>query len=302
MGKKVGIIGVGHVGSTTAYTLIQKQIVDELVLFDKNEKIVEAEINDLLQGQIGNESAIKINGNDLSQLASCDVIIFSAGKIELLAGGADRFEELSFTKKVVEEWAPKIKDSGFSGIILSITNPCDVIVRYLQELTGFPKNKIFGTGTSLDTIRMKQAVGDEFNVHPDSVNGYVLGEHGETQFTAWSTVKIAEQKIIDTLSEERFNHLEKEVSAAGWRIFLGKIYTCYGIANQAAKITKAILTDADVVFPVSVYSEIEKLYIGKPALIGASGIKKTFDLKLTEEEQAKWEYSAERINEMYAAI
>ncbi|MGX6979529.1 lactate/malate family dehydrogenase [Vagococcus elongatus] len=302
MGKKVGIIGVGHVGSTTAYTLIQKQIADELVLFDKNEKIVEAEINDLIQGQIGNESTVRIKGNDLSQLASCDVFIFSAGKIELLAGGADRFEELSFTKKVVEEWAPKIKASGFNGILLSVTNPCDVIVRYLQELTGLPKNKIFGTGTSLDTARMKQAVGEGFGVHPNSVKGYVLWEHGETQFIAWSTVRIAEQQVANGLSAEKIEYLEKEASAAGSRIFLGKIYTCYGIANQAAKITKAILTDADVVIPVSAYSESEKLYIGQPALIGASGIKKTFDLTLTEDEQLSWRRSVEKIKEMYAAI
>lgn len=149
--KKVAIIGVGHVGSTTAYTLISKNIIDELVLFDSNRDLIQAEINDLLDGQMEQEHQVKIIAPDLSELADTDVIIFSAGDISLVKGNPDRFAELNLTKKIVEEWAPKIKAANFSGIILNITNPCDVVTQYLQELTGFPKERVIGTGTSLDT-------------------------------------------------------------------------------------------------------------------------------------------------------
>lgn len=299
---KIGIIGIGHVGSTTAYTLIQRQVADELILFDKNEGLIEAEVNDLIQGQIGNQSTVRIKGNDLGELGSCDLLIFSAGDIQLLQGDTDRFEELNFTKKVVEEWAPKIKASGFNGILLSITNPCDVIARYLQELTSLPRNQVLGTGTSLDTIRMQQAVGEALNIHPNSISGYVLGEHGETQFVAWSTVSVANEALLTKLSQQELNDLENEARAAGWRIFFGKVYTCYGIANQATKLAKAILTDARLIAPVSTYSETEKIYIGQPALLGKNGVLKVYSPELTEDEQIKWQNSVNRIKEMYNAI
>lgn len=300
--KKVGIIGVGHVGSTTAYTLIQQQVADEIILYDKNEPLVVAEVNDLLQGQIGRDSTVKVRGNDLAELGSCDVLIFAAGDITLLAGDTDRFEELAFTKQVAAEWGPKIKDSGFNGILVSITNPCDVIVHYLQKLTGIPYHRIFGTGTSLDTVRMQQAVGESLNIHPNNVTGYVLGEHGETQFVPWSMVKIAQQPIDEIYSPTELEELEKETRQKGWKIFLGKVYTCYGIANQASKIVKAILTDAQIILPLSVFSETEQIYIGQPALLGKDGIVKTYPLVFTPNEVVKWQNSVDRIKEMSAAI
>lgn len=156
--KKVAIIGMGHVGSTTAYTLISKNIVDELVLFDSRADILQAELNDLMDGQMEQNHQVRLIEPALSELADTDVILFSAGDISIFEGNPDRFAELNLTKTIVEEWAPKIKASGFNGILLNITNPCDVITQYLQELTGFPRERVFGTGTSLDTGRMKHAV------------------------------------------------------------------------------------------------------------------------------------------------
>lgn len=299
---RIGIIGLGHVGSTTAFSLINQQVPDELLLYDKNEALVEAEVTDLLQGQIGNHSAIRIIGNDLRRLGECDLLIFSAGNIHLLQGDTDRVEELNFTKKVVEEWAPKIKHSGFKGILLSITNPCDVIAQYLQKLTGLPQNQVIGTGTSLDTVRMKQAVGAAMKVHPNSVGGYVLGEHGETQFIAWSTVSIGNRQLKEQLSKNEMIRLDNEARAGGWRIFSGKTYTCYGIANQATLIAKGILTDAQIIWPVSTFSKRDNVYIGQPAKIGKQGVVECCKLVLPGEEEEKWQQSVLRIKEMYQAI
>ncbi|MBU5582258.1 L-lactate dehydrogenase, partial [Enterococcus sp. S181_ASV_20] len=155
--RKVAIIGVGHVGSTTAYTLISKNIVDELVLFDSKDTILKAELNDLMDGQMEQANQVRLIGPDVAALADTDVIIFSAGDSSIFEGNPDRFAELNLTKTIVEEWAPVIRDSGFEGIILNITNPWDGSTQYLQELTELPQERGIGTGTSLDTGRMKHA-------------------------------------------------------------------------------------------------------------------------------------------------
>lgn len=299
---KIGIIGIGHVGSTTAYTLIQQKAADELVLFDKNETLVNAEVHDLTQGQIGHQSSVKIRGNALDELGTCDLIIFCAGDITILRGTTDRFAELEYTKTVVEEWGPKIKASGFNGVLLTITNPCDVIARYLQELTGLPRNQVLGTGTALDTARMQQAVAEEFQVHPNNVAGYVLGEHGEAQFTAWTTVSVGNENLTEKFGEKKLDILEDNARDGGWVIFAGKFYTSYGIANQAVKLANGILTDSHMISAVSAYSEKEKIYIGHPAMIGKKGIIRDYTFELSVKEQGKWTEAVEKINEMYATI
>lgn len=300
--RKVAIIGVGHVGSTTAYTLISKQIVDEVVLFDTNTKLVQAELNDLVDGQMEQSHQVKLIAPDLTELATTDVLIFSAGNISILNGNSDRFAELNLTKTIVEEWAPKIKASGFKGIILNITNPCDVITRYLQELTGFPKERVFGTGTSLDTARMKHAVSEKINVHPTSVNGYVIGEHGESQFVAWSTVTIGGLPVAETLTSEQRTELDAAARKGGWITFNGKGYTSYGIAIQAAGIVEAILNDNQLVVPVSHYHSNEKCYAGSPAKVSTRGISESIPLNLTAAEKKKWQLTIQTIKAMYETI
>lgn len=236
--RKVAIIGVGHVGSTTAYTLISKNIVDELVLFDSKDTILKAELNDLMDGQMEQANQVRLIGPDIAELADTDVIIFSAGDISIFEGNPDRFAELNLTKTIVEEWAPVIRDSGFKGIILNITNPCDVITQYLQELTELPQERVIGTGTSLDTGRMKHAISKSMKVHPSAIDGYVIGEHGESQFVAWSSVRIGGTPISEILTDDRLDVLDNAARDGGWVTFRGKGYTSYGIAIQAARIAE----------------------------------------------------------------
>ncbi|MBO0451308.1 lactate/malate family dehydrogenase [Candidatus Enterococcus murrayae] len=300
--RKVAIIGVGHVGSTTAYTLISKNIVDELVLFDSNENILKAELNDLMDGQMEQNHQVRLIGADLAELKDTDVIIFSAGDISIFEGNPDRFAELNLTKTIVEEWAPKIKASGFDGIILNITNPCDVITQYLQELTGIPRERVFGTGTSLDTGRMKHAVSRNLNVHPSAIDGYVIGEHGESQFVAWSSVRIGGVPITETLSEENLTALDAAARDGGWVTFRGKGYTSYGIAIQAARIAEAILNNNHLVVPVSHFHSVEGCYAGSPAKVSQQGITGRFTLTLSDAEQEKWQHTIQTIHSMHATI
>ncbi|MDT2674528.1 lactate/malate family dehydrogenase [Enterococcus dongliensis] len=300
--KKVAIIGVGHVGSTTAYTLISKNIVDELVLFDPKKNIIEAELNDLMDGQMEQEHQVRLIAPDLAELADTDVIIFSAGDITIFEGNSDRFAELNLTKKIVEEWAPKIKASGFKGILLNITNPCDVITQYLQELTGLPQERVLGTGTSLDTGRMKHAVSQDLNIHPSTIDGFVVGEHGESQFVAWSSLKINDVPITDLLDSEKLTTLEQTARNGGWITFRGKGYTSYGIAIQAARIVEAFLTNHSLIVPVSHYHSAENCYVGSPATISKQGLIKSFPLHFSETEQIKWQQTIKKIYSMNSTI
>ncbi|MDT2597952.1 L-lactate dehydrogenase [Enterococcus dongliensis] len=300
--KKVAIIGVGHVGSTTAYTLISKNIVDELVLFDPKKNIIEAELNDLMDGQMEQEHQVRLIAPDLAELADTDVIIFSAGDITIFEGNSDRFAELNLTKKIAEEWAPKIKASGFKGILLNITNPCDVITQYLQELTGLPQERVLGTGTSLDTGRMKHAVSQDLNIHPSTIDGFVVGEHGESQFVAWSSLKINDVPITDLLDSEKLTTLEQTARNGGWITFRGKGYTSYGIAIQAARIAEAFLTNHSLIVPVSHYHSAENCYVGSPATISKQGLIKSFPLHFSETEQIKWQQTIKKIYSMNSTI
>ncbi|MGO3604614.1 MAG: lactate/malate family dehydrogenase [Enterococcus malodoratus] len=300
--RKVAIIGVGHVGSTTAYTLISKNIVDELVLFDSKENILKAELNDLMDGQMEQDHQVRLIEPNLTELADTDVIIFSAGDISIFEGNPDRFAELNLTKTIVKEWAPKIKESGFKGIILNITNPCDVITQYLQELTGFPRERVFGTGTSLDTGRMKHAVSQKMLVNPSAIDGYVVGEHGESQFVAWSSVRIGGVPITDTLTVEKLDALDMAARDGGWVTFRGKGYTSYGIAIQAARIVEAILNNNYLVVPVSHFHSAEDCYVGSPAKVSQQGISESFPLNLSNDEQVKWQHTIQTIHSMHATI
>lgn len=300
--KRIGIIGVGHVGSTVAHTLIERQIADELYLFDEKTNLVESEGFDLWAGQIGTHTTTRLYAGTSDSLAELDVLVFSVGDIAVLNGQGTRFDELAFTKQAAEKWGPIIRTSKFHGILLTITNPCDVITRYLQELTGLPKSKIFGTGTSLDTARFKHAVGEILTIAPDSVDGLILGEHGETQFIAWHATSIGYRPILEQISSEQQEKIEALTFALGEKTFTGKGYTSYGIANQAAQIIDAILTDSHRIFPLSVYHQEANLYIGHAAKVGAQGIEESYPPILSSDEKQKWAISVNWIQTMYDAI
>lgn len=300
--KKVAVIGIGHVGSTVAYTLVARQLCDTLVLFDKNEKLVAAEKNDLTDGQVGRNGQVKILASDLNQLQDCDLVIFAAGDISILQHSNDRFDELKYTKTTVEEWAPKLKAAHFKGILLNITNPCDVITQYFQQLTGFPKHRVIGTGTTLDTARMQVAVGRQMHVDPNSVHGYVLGEHGNSQFVAWSGVRLTDQALTEVLMPEQLAAFAETAKQGAWDTISGKGYTSYGIANQANICAEAILKDMHLILPVSNYSTQVDCYMGHPAVVGAEGIQQDYHVALNDQEQADWQASAETIKGMFATI
>lgn len=298
MSNKIGIIGDGHVGSTVAQQLIISGLVDDLVLIDVNEDKVTADQLDFQDAMANLKSHTNIVINDYSELKDAEIVISAFGNIDLEAGG-ERFAELKYNKERIGKIAVSIKKSGFNGILVAITNPVDAITSMYQELTGLPKKHVIGTGTLLDTARMKRAVGQRLHVDPRSVEGFNLGEHGNSQFTAWSTVKVMEKPVAELAKDQPWepSDLNDEIKFGGQIVYKGKQYTNYGISAAVTRLVETIESDARTEMPVSNYQEKYGTYLSYPAIVGRDGIVQQVELNLTEEEEKLLADSAETIKE-----
>lgn len=301
MSRKVAIIGMGNVGAAVAHGLIAQGAFDDYVLIDTNEAKVKADALDFQDAAANLNHHANITVNSYEALADADIIISALGNIKLQDNpNADRFVELPFTSKEVIEVSKKIKEVGFKGILIAITNPVDVVTSLYQHYTGLPKERVIGTGTLLDTARMKRAVGVRFGVDPRSVYGYNLGEHGNSQFTAWSQVRVKGQPISKLTSEEVLEEIATEAMRGGHTVFYGKKYTSYGIASAAIRLALAVISDDHEELPVTNYYAPLDTYLSYPALVGRSGIIEQLQLTLTEEEEAKLARSAQFIQDKFS--
>lgn len=288
---------MGHVGATVAFSLFTHGIADELVLIDKNEDKVSAEYNDLHDTLARNNYYINVRMQDWDALKDADVVITAFGDIAATVKTGDRFGEFKINAKNAREVGKKLKEIGYKGVIINISNPCDAVSQILQETTGLKKNRVFGTGTFLDTARMQRIVGEKLGQDPHNVEGYVLGEHGSSQFTAWSTVRVNNKIALQLFSEKDQEEISAQSNKNSFIVAKGKGYTSYAIATCAVLLTQAVFNDAGLYAPISVYDPEFKTYIGYPAIIGRDGIEKLIQLKLTEEEHQKLVNSANKIKE-----
>lgn len=297
MARKIGIIGLGHVGATLLHDLIAGQFFDDYVVIDKDEKKLAADVLDM-QDRVANTGQFaNFILNDYAALADADIVVSSLGKISLQGNAAkSRFAELPFTSQEVKEVSEKLVASGFSGILLVITNPVDVITQLYQTYTGFPKERVIGTGTLLDTARMKRAVGQRFGLAPTSISGYNLGEHGNSQFTAWSQVRLCQTPIQALVPKEELDQLAEEARVGGHTVFFGKGYTNFAIAAAAKTLIEAVLSNSRAVLPVSHYQQEYGVYLGYPVVIGRAGIVDRVRLDLTQEECDLLAASAKQIS------
>lgn len=298
MTRKIGIIGDGHVGSTVAHYIVTNGFADDLVLIDKNEAKVNADAIDFREAMPNLPFHTNITVNDYAALKDADVIISASGNIRLNDGAKeDRFSELAYNSEQVKSVAAKIRDSGFNGIIIAITNPVDVITSLYQQITGLPKKHVIGTGTLLDSARMKRAVAEKLNLDSRSVTGYNLGEHGNSQFTAWSTVRALDKPLTELAKERHLDldALDNEARHGGHTFFKGKGYTSYGVATAAVRLANVVLSDAHTVLPVSNYREDYDSYLSYPVVVGRDGVLDDVSLNLTDEEKEKLQNSADFI-------
>lgn len=301
--RKVGVIGLGHVGAHVAYSLAVQGIADELVLVDMKEQKLASEVQDLRDAAAYLPHRVTVNPGDFADLGDCDVIVNSVGKIELLETH-DRLTEMDFTIAAVRGYVDKIKASGFHGVLINITNPCDIVTRELAMGLGLPKGRVFGTGTGLDTSRLLSALNRQTGIDHKSITAYMLGEHGALQFAPWSCVSFRGMPLDEwAKTDEKFRFdrdaLQKESIGGGWVTYAGKQCTEYGICTTAARMVHIVLHDEKTIMPASMelngeYGETG-LFAGVPCLIGKNGVEQIIELPLTDEEKAKFHDCCEGI-------
>ena len=294
MKNKVVLVGCGNVGMSYAYALLnQRTNVNELVLIDIDKDRVEGEVMDLNHCLAFAPSKIDIKSGEYSDCGDATLVVIAAGANQ--QPGETRMDLINKNSKIFKSIVTPIVESGFNGVFLVATNPLDVMTYLTWKYSGFETNKVFGTGTSLDTARLKYLVGSRLNVNPKSVHAYVIGEHGDSEFVPWSSADIALQDINGFIEKDELEQIEKEVKNAAYEIINKKGATYYGIGMTLAMITNAILEDENRVITVSNYDSENGIYMGTPAVVGREGIKQRIYINLTEEETKKLQNSVDII-------
>lgn len=312
--KKVVIIGDGAVGSTYAYTLVNSDIADEIGIFDINRDKAVADSLDLLHSlTYSTVSAKKIYAATYSDCEDADLVVITANApAATFDGEFDRLKLLKKNVAMIKEITENVMASGFDGIFLLASNPVDVMTRIVAEISGLPKHRVIGTGTLIDTSRMRSIVADYIQIDPRNIHGYVLGEHGNSSFTSWSNTTIGSLPITEWVKHNpqyglaSFEELDTRVRDIGFDIFKKKGATSFGIAGVLARITKAIFRDENGILPISAYLDGEygeqNLYIGVPAVVNATGVRELVNIYLSEDEKEKFAKSAAILRENFDSI
>ena len=296
MKSKVVIVGCGNVGLSYAYALInQHTFVTDLVLVDINEEKVQGEVMDLNHCLAFSPSKIKIKVGNYEDCTDADLIVIAAGANQ--KEGETRLDLLNKNSKIFKGIIDEVMKNNFNGVFLIATNPVDIMTYVTQKYSNLPKNRVIGSGTSLDTARLRFLVGEKLNIDPTNIHGYVIGEHGDSEFIPWSNVTVAMQNISDFLSEDEMSSIAEEVKNAAYEIINKKGATYYGIGMTLVKITNAILGNEISVMVVSSYDEENDIYIGLPSVINANGAERKIYFKLNEEETNKLRNSINVIKE-----
>lgn len=287
--KKVAIVGTGLVGSSCAFCIVNQGICNELLLINKNHERAVGEAMDLNHCSDFTHTRTKVYAGTFSDCKDMDIVIITAGAPPKV--GQTRLDTLSDAATMIESIVSSIMASGFNGIFLIATNPVDIITYHVWKLSGLPRNRVIGTGTSLDSSRLKSILSDIIPVDPRSINGYSLGEHGDSQFVAWSHVTVGSKPLKHILDEnkERFGNISldeivEKTRKAGWEIYNRKGTTYFGIANALTHITRSILNNDHKIIAVSAILDgeygLKDVCLGVPAIITQNGIEDIVELNL----------------------
>ena len=309
--RKVMLIGCGMVGMSYAYALLNQNIVDELVLVDVNKEKAEGEAMDLNHGLAFASSSMKIYAGDYKDAKDADIVVIAAGVNQ--QPGESRIDLLGRNTAVFKSIIEPVIDSGFNGIFLIATNPVDVMAEITLKLSGFSPDRVIGSGTTLDSARLRYLVGEKLGVDPRNVHAYVIGEHGESEFVPWSqahvsTVSLDEMKAKypERKDDLDMSEIEDDVRNSAQKIIKAKRATYYGIGMALVRITKAIFSDEHSILTISSLVDgeygIKGAYLGLPCIVGREGRIKLIELDLNDEEHKKLERSASIIKEAFSSV
>ena len=301
MKNKVVIIGCGNVGMSYAYALLnQRTSVGELVLIDLDEKRVEGEVMDLNHCLAFAPSKIDIKKGDYSDCGDATIVVIAAGANQ--APGETRMDLINKNSKIFKTIVKSVVDNGFDGIFLVATNPLDIMTYLTWKYSGFNPNKIIGSGTCLDTARLRFLVGNKLGINPKNIHAYVVGEHGDSEFVPWSNANIGLQPISTFLEEDELNKIHDKVKNAAYEIINRKGATYYGIGMSLVRITNAILGDENTILTVSTYDKKNNVFVGLPTILNKKGVEEKIYVYLNEEETEKLKSSIQLIKEAIKSI
>lgn len=299
--NKVVIIGCGNVGISFAFALLNRQTkVNELVLIDVNKEKVIGEVMDLNHGLAYSPSKITIKAGDYSDCKDADIVCIAAGAAQ--KEGETRLDLLNKNSIIFKGIISSVMQSGFDGIFLVATNPVDVMTYLVYKYSGLPSSRIIGSGTTLDTARLKYAIGEKLDINPKNIHAYVIGEHGDSEFVPWSNANIGLQPITDFIPKNELDDICHEVRNSAYEIIKRKGSTCYGIGVSLVRITNSILNDENSIMCVSSYDQDNNIYIGGPSIINRNGIVKRINFNLNEDEQYHLQKSIDVIKEAINSI
>lgn len=306
MGRKVFLVGDGAVGSTFANDLLQNVQVDELVICDVAKDRAFGDTLDIedITPFTGNT---KVRTGEYSEAGDADVCVITAGVPR--KPGETRLDLIAKNVKILQSIIKPVVDSGFKGVFVVSANPVDILTTLTQKLSGFPKSRVIGTGTSLDSMRLRVEISKRLNVPVTDVYAMVLGEHGDTSFENFQEAMIGDKPLrsFEELTDEVLEEIETEIRKKGGKIIANKGATYYGVAMMLTQIVKSILENKAICLPVSApidgeYGIKHNLYLGTPAVIDGRGIVEVIQTPLTDQEQAKMQFSADKMAEALASI
>ena len=304
--RKVVLIGAGHVGSHCAYALAVQGIADEIVLVDLNEKKADAQAQDIADIGCYLPHHIECRAGSYSDSRDADIVVICAGPLP--AVNQSRLDTLADTVACIGGAIGPIVASGFSGVFVVISNPCDVIAQYVWRKSGFPKNRIIATSTALDSARLRRALSDATGIDSKSIEAFSMGEHGASQMVPWSQVRLCGKSLArwmeerpDTFGRLDLREIRDRAATVGYTILGGKGSTEFGIGTALAEIAKAIFHNEHKMLPVSVGLEGEYgqrgIFASVPCILGGDGVEEIVQIEMTGEERALFDASCSVIRD-----
>ncbi len=308
--NRVVLVGTGAVGSSYAFALLNQGVTEELVLIDINVDRTEGDAMDLNHGLPFSPTRTKIWSGDYSACAEADIVVLTAGAAQ--KPGETRLDLVEKNTKIYKSIVESVMDSGFNGIFIVAANPVDILSYVVWKYSGLPKERIIGSGTILDTARLRFLLSEYFDVDTRNVHAYIIGEHGDTELPVWSKANIAGILLKDYMKKNSaFKAADLEeiflnVRDAAYHIIEKKGATYYGIAMGLVRLTKAILQNEHSVLTVSTYLNgeygNEDVFIGVPAIVTRAGIREVIQVDLDENEQQQFNHSVSVLKEIIEQI
>ena len=304
---KIVLVGTGFVGMSMAYSMLNRGGIEELILIDIDKEKTIGEEMDLSHGLPFAPQKMVIKAGDYSECKDAEIVVITAG-VAQKQGGQTRLELAQVNTKIIKDITKNIMASGFNGVIIVASNPVDLMAYVVYKVSGLPKNKVIGSGTVLDTARLRYMVADYLKVSSKNVHAYIMGEHGDSSFVPWKHAYVGCKSIIDIMKDgnhpmEDLDKIHKNVVNAAYEIIERKKATYYGIGMSLNRLVRAILDNENSVLTVSTYLENGKygqddVYIGVPAIINENGVRELLELDLNKEEQEKLDNSCKIIKQM----